>query len=115
MRIGFLFGHSSHVEGVTKISISAMELIGLVAIRGADEAALQLVEVGGAADSAASKLGMLAVGATVLAGAALVGIGVASIKMAGDFQQGVNRLVTGAGDVTDNLARLGQGMLQVSV
>jgi len=91
-----------------------MELVGLVAIRGADEAALKLVGVGGAADSAASKLGMLAVGATVLAGAALVGIGVASIKMAGDFQQGVNRLVTGAGDVTDKMRQMGQSILGIS-
>lgn len=48
---------------------------------------------------------------TLIAGIAAAAIGV---KLAGDFQQGVNRLVTGAGDVTDNMTKMGQAILGVS-
>jgi TP901 family phage tail tape measure protein len=46
--------------------------------------------------------------------AALVGIGVASIKMAGDFQQGVNRLKTGGGDIQDSFQSLWDGIQKVA-
>src|SRR5579863_6790264 len=44
----------------------------------------------------------------------LIGVGAISLKMAGDFQQGINRLRTGAGDVTDSFASLSSGILKVS-
>src|SRR5205085_965573 len=51
--------------------------------------------------------------AAVVAG--LVVAGAASVKMAADFQQGVNRLRTGAGDMQDSFATLSSGILKVSV
>ena len=56
--------------------------------------------------------------AAIAAGAALAGIGIAmgiAIKQAADFQQGLNRLITGAGDTTDNMQQMGQAILGVSV
>ncbi len=97
------------------MTISAVELLGIVAVRGADEAALKLTAVGGAADSAGAKLGMLAVGATVLAGAALVGLGVESVKMAGDFQQSTNTLITSAGLSRGSIEAVRAGILKMSV
>src|SRR6266700_1628717 len=44
-----------------------------------------------------------------------IAIGVMAVKAAGDFQQGLNRLVTGAGDVTDNMTLMGQAILGVSI
>src|SRR6266705_2620322 len=38
-----------------------------------------------------------------------------AVKAAGAFQQGLNRLVTGAGDVTDNMKLMGQAILATSV
>src|SRR5258708_4330465 len=58
--------------------------------------------------------GVLA-GVGIAVGAGAVGLGILSVKMAGDFQQGLNRLVTGAGDVTDNMQKMGQAILGVSV
>jgi len=95
--------------------ISAAELIGLVTIKGAEQGALQLARVGESADSAGAKLAGLAVGGTVLAGAALVGIGIAATKMAADFQQGVNRLRTGGGDIQDSFNSLWTGIQKVAV
>jgi len=43
-----------------------------------------------------------------------VGLGVIAVKAAGDFQQGMIRLVTGAGDVTDNMKQMGSAILAVS-
>ena len=61
-----------------------------------------------------SGLGM-AVTALAAVGAAAVAAGVKSVEMAADFQQGITRLVTGAGDVTDNMTVMGQKILQTSV
>ncbi len=44
-----------------------------------------------------------------------IALGVAAVKAAADFQQGLNRLVTGAGDVTDNMTKMGQAILGISV
>lgn len=52
--------------------------------------------------------------ATLVGGAIAVAIGAISVKAAADFQQGLNRLVTGAGDVTDNMRLMGQAILSVS-
>lgn len=91
--------------------ISATELLGIVAIRGADEGALKLLRVGAAADSAGAQLGALAVGGAVLAGAGLIALGAAAVKMDADLQQGINRLKTGGGDIQDTFASL-RGSIQ---
>ncbi len=95
--------------------ISATELLGIVTIRGADEGALKLLRVGESADSAGAKLAGLAVGGTVLAGASLVALGAAAVKMDADLQQGINRLKTGAGDATDSFSSLRTGIQQAAI
>ena len=63
-------------------------------------------EAGTAAEGMGSKVKIAALG---------LGIGsVASIKMAGDFQQMTERLVTGAGEVQSNLKMVQDGILQMS-
>jgi len=61
--------------------------------------------------------GLLLVGAmAVIAGVAIAGyLGVRAVEAAANFQQGLNRLVTGAGDVTDNMGKMGQSILGISV
>src|SRR6266568_2641971 len=62
------------------------------------------------------KLAFVALIAVIaIVAAAAIGIGVISVKMAADFQQGMARLVTGAGDVTDNMKAMGQSILGISV
>lgn len=60
---------------------------------------------------------LVAIGVAAAAAAAIaaVAIGVVSVRAAANFQQGLNRLVTGAGDVTDNMAKMGQSILATSV
>jgi len=55
---------------------------------------------------------MAGVGAAI-AGVAVV-MGVMAVKAAADFQQGLNRLVTGAGDTTDNMQKMGQAIRAIS-
>lgn len=61
----------------------------------------------GGVSGALSKLG----GATVAAG---IGVSVASVKMAGDFQQETNVLVTAAGEAAGNLGKVRSGILQIA-
>jgi TP901 family phage tail tape measure protein len=68
----------------------------------------------GASGLAMGLVSLLAILALV-AVAIAVGLGIAGVKAAADFQQGLNRLVTGAGDVTDNMQKMGQAILGVSV
>src|SRR5258708_6594348 len=95
--------------------VTAAQLIGLVAIEGADTSIAKLVSVGAATDNAGAKLAGLAVGGAVLAGAALVALGAKAVAMDADLQQGVNRLRTGAGDTTDSFNSLRSGIQQVAV
>lgn len=97
------------------MSIIAAELIARVSAAGADATAAQLAGVGNSADAARARFaGLAAMGAGVLV-VGLAAAGVASVKMAADFEQGVNRLRTGAGDAQDSFATLSKGILGVSV
>ncbi len=71
-------------------------------------AALQ--SVGNVAKDVIVTLGKIA----LVTGAIAAIIGIVAVKAAGDFQQGLNRLVTGAGDVTDNMQKMGQAILGIS-
>ena len=68
-------------------------------------------------DGSSSKLqAAQAVGKTALlgiAGAALA-VGVSSVKMAGDYQESLTQLVTGAGESERNINKVGQGMLDMA-
>ena len=97
------------------MSITVSQLIGLVTISGAEEGVKKLQGVGAASDLAGSRLALLAGGAALVAGAAFLLIGAKASQMAGDFQQGVNRLRTGAGDVQDSFNTLGNYIKQVAI
>jgi len=84
-------------------------------VEGAAAAQGQLLGMGQAADATEARFRSLAViGSGLLVGALVVVAG-ASVKMAADFQQAVNRLRTGAGDTQDSFNTLAGGILKVSV
>jgi len=62
-----------------------------------------------------TSLALIVVALAAVAAVVGVAIGVMAVKAAGAFQQGLNRLVTGAGDVTDNMKLMGQAILATSV
>jgi TP901 family phage tail tape measure protein len=95
--------------------INASQLVALVSVQGAQQAVGDLIGVGKASDNAGDKLRSLALGGAVLAGAALVGIGVQTVKMAGDFQAGITTLKTGAGELESNLGIVSAGILKMAV
>src|SRR6266704_3960855 len=97
------------------MAIQAAQLIARVSVEGAAAAQGQLLGMGSAADATEARFRSLAVIGSGLLVAGLIAVGVVSAKMAGDFQQAVNRLKTGAGDTTDSFATLSKGILQVSV
>ncbi len=85
-------------------------------------AASLLVKVGADTGGAEAGLGRVAglMGKTLVVGAvagvaAVAGIGIAAIKMAGDFQQGMTTLVTGAGESQANIKMVSDGILQLAV
>jgi TP901 family phage tail tape measure protein len=97
------------------MAIYASQLIGNVSITGVERSVADLLRVGAATDSTGGKLAGLAVGATVLAGAAIVGLGAKSVKMAADFQTQTNMFVTSAGELSSNLDIVRSGILKMAV
>src|SRR5216683_1804480 len=95
--------------------ITVSQLVGRVTIEGATASEGQLIGLGRASDATQAQFGRLAVMASGLLVAGLIAVGVKSTEMAANFQQGVNRLRTGAGDTTDSFASLSAGILKVSV
>jgi TP901 family phage tail tape measure protein len=67
-------------------------------------------------DSSAHLQKFAAVGRAAFIGtaAAAVGAGIASVKMAGDFQQSMTQLVTGAGESQRQIKMVGNGILDLS-
>src|SRR6266699_70760 len=57
---------------------------------------------------------MLLAGVGIAIAALAVKMGVMAVKAAADFQQGLNRLVTGAGDTTDNMQKMGEAIRGIS-
>jgi hypothetical protein len=55
-----------------------------------------------------AKVGLFAIGA------AAIGVGTSSVKMAGDFQESMTQLVTGAGESKANIKMVGDGILQMA-
>ena len=97
------------------MAIVASQLIAAVSVTGAAAAKADLLGVGESATSAGGMLKGALVGAALGAGVALVGIGVASVKMAGNFQEGMTSLVTGAGESAKNIKTVRDGILQMAV
>src|SRR6266851_4859204 len=94
--------------------ILASQLVGIVRITGAEEGTAKLLGVGAASDSAGKKLALLGVGGTLVAAAGLAVLGAKATQMAGDSQQGINRLITGGGDAQDTFTALGDHIKAVS-
>ena len=86
---------------------------GLVA--GTNLATASVAKVSNEVKSTAGSIRDFAMGAAVVGTAALVGIGVASVKAAGDFQQGLTLLVTSAGELPKNLGMVGDGIKSIAV
>src|SRR6266568_8847091 len=61
-----------------------------------------------------ASLALIVVALAAVAAVVGVAIGVMAVKAAANFQQGLNRLVTGAGDVTDNMTKMGQAIIGIS-
>lgn len=53
-------------------------------------------------------------GPAMMGALALAAAGIAAVKMAGDWESSTNTLVTGAGEIANNLGLVRQGMLQIS-
>lgn len=69
--------------------------------------------IGAAGDTAGKKLGYLGqrIATGIIAGG--VAVGVASVKMAGDFESAMTKLVTGAGEAESNIAMIRDGILSL--
>jgi TP901 family phage tail tape measure protein len=96
------------------MSTTASQLIAKVSDQGAEATAQKMRGVGASVDEAGDKIRKFAVGAAVAGTAAIVGIGVASVKMAGDFQSEMTSLVTGAGESESNLKLVSDGILNMA-
>lgn len=97
------------------MSITAAQLIAEISVTGASKAQSDIAGMGTAVEGAGSKLGMLAGGIALAAGVALVGLGAKSVKMAGDFQESMTQLVTGAGESASNIKLVSDGILNMAV
>jgi len=81
----------------------------------ADATATQFSVLGTMSDSTASSMKSFIGGIPLLAAAAVVAVGALSVKMAGDFQESMTQLVTGAGESKSNLDMVSQGVLNMAV
>jgi len=116
-----LFGESRKLAGLAQLAADAGHASAATLLMG--ESSLKaregFAQLGKAAGTLAldlvKMLALFAAIATVVGVAVAIAIGIKAVKAAGDFQQGLNRLVTGAGDVTDNMTLMGQAILGISV
>jgi TP901 family phage tail tape measure protein len=89
----------------------ASQLVARVSDEGAEATANKMRAVGASVDETAGKIRAFALGAAAIGVATLVGIGIASVKMAGDFQSSMTSLVTGAGESASNIKLVSDGIL----
>jgi len=101
------------------VPVTAAQLVAKVAVEGDIEAKAKLKSVDESVDKTQSnmtaKLGSTLAHGLELGGLALVGIGVASTKMAGDFQAGITQIITGAGEFEKNRQMISDGILKMAV
>lgn len=104
------------------MAIIAAQLVARVAVEGSDAAKRELDSVGGKVNETSGILSSLAGGpaaavatAATMVATALIGVGVQSVKMAGNFQQSMTTLVTGAGESQSNLKMVSDGILKLAV
>jgi|GEM_PF-1550849 len=96
------------------MGITAAQLSVAINATGADTTKAQVEGVSSSVDKGAASIRSFAIGAAVVGAAALIGIGVASVKMAGDFQAGMTSLVTGAGESQKNIKMVSDGILAMA-
>jgi TP901 family phage tail tape measure protein len=94
--------------------VTAASLVAKISVEGADKAKGDMDSVKGKVDSVAGSVRSFAIGAAAVGATALIGIGVASTKMAGDFQAGITSLVTGAGEAQSNIKLVSDGILSMA-
>lgn len=97
---------SINILGNPAQAIAALDAVGVKA----EETAAKTDEVGESGSKSSSKLSQL--GKVAALGA--LGIGLASIKMAADFQSSMTLLVTGAGESQSNLKMVSDGILKMA-
>lgn len=73
-----------------------------------------VANVKNAAEEGAASLRNMATAGAEIATAALIGVGVASTKMAGDFQQSMTKLTTTAGESKNAIGMVSQGVLDMA-
>lgn len=79
----------------------------------ADASAASTAAASDSTDGLAKKMGGLA-GPLAIAGVALAAVGAVAVHMAGDFQESMTQLVTGAGESEANLKMVSDGILSMS-
>lgn len=97
------------------MAVTVAAIRATVSISGTSKAKSDLEDVSNKIKSTSDGLLNFAKGAALAAGAAFVGIGIASTKMAADFETGMTSLVTGAGESASNLKSVSDGILKMAV
>jgi TP901 family phage tail tape measure protein len=93
----------------------ASQLIAKVSAEGVEKTKADLTSVGKTSDDLGGKISGALKFAAIGGGLALLGVGAASLKMAGDFQAGITSLATGAGESQKNLQLVSDGILKMAV
>ncbi len=96
------------------MSVTATQLLVKLQSQGVNQVKNELKGAGDAADATGLSFKAIAGGALLGAGAALVGIGIKAIGMAGVFQLSMTQLVTGAGESQSILNMVSDGILQMA-
>lgn len=96
------------------MAIQAAQLIATVSVQGAESAESKLLSVGQTVDKTGGFMKYALAGAAIAAGVAVVGLGSKAVKMAGDFQESMTQLVTGAGESRSNLKMVSDGILKMA-
>ncbi len=95
--------------------IIASQLVAAVETQGSEEANAKLLSVGATSDSVGGKIGTHLKEAAMIGAGAFIALGATSLKMAGDFQEGMTSLVTGAGESEKNIKMVSDAILDMSV
>lgn len=95
--------------------VVAAQLVAKVSAEGTEASAAKISAFDAKVKETRASLVDFTKGAVLLGAAAVIGVGVAATKMAGDFQSGTTTFVTGAGELSSNLDMVRQGILKMAV
>lgn len=99
-----LFGHLKNSVENLAFGFRNLNTAGTVGMDAIKSGALELGKVAAVAG----------VAVTAALGAAVVGVGVSAVKMAGDFQQSMTQLYTSAGEAKDKIGMVGDSILAMA-